>query len=221
MTELAPHRNRTLYSDCDRNAARAKHNWRRRAVLARRVNHYRVGEQMDAGDRILTLYSKGELNGDCQRDLFFIDSRDGSTVRFGNDPNQVYCNGQMVGRPGTDAPKSYGYFALAMVNGRSANSPDADEPLLFDAWFIRFSDMKQFRIAESARAVDGPNELDGNQFSAIVWDKNDHPRFVIFDSAAGRITVSKELDLEVRHESEDSAKLVPAPRNKFHSMRPM
>jgi hypothetical protein len=49
MTELAPHRNRTLYSDCDRNAARAKHNWRRRAVLARRVNHYRVGEQMDAG----------------------------------------------------------------------------------------------------------------------------------------------------------------------------
>lgn len=168
-------------------------------------------ERIDAGDRIMTLYGKGDMNDQCLRDLHFIDSRDGSSVRFGDNPDQEFCNGQVVGVPRTkEMHKGYGYVALAKLGER-------DGKPLVDVLFIRFSDMKIFKIASSIRMFDGAHELDGKTFSAIIWDASDRGRFVIFDNSVGRITVTKDLDLMGRPSLESEApQPATAPRNKYH-----
>jgi hypothetical protein len=153
------------------------------------------GQLIDAGTRKLTLYGAGDQNPQFRRNLQFVDASDGSITRLSDDPNQEFHNGAVVGVPrDDDFNRGYGYLTLAEV----------DEPLgkpAFEALFLRFSDMKRFKIAAGISALDGPQELDGRRFSFVVWNSSDAARFVLFDSETGKITVSQPLELVAERRS--------------------
>ena len=148
-----------------------------------------TGEKIDAGDRVLTLYSQGRPNDEFKRDLRFVDSRTGSSVRFGANEQQQIYGGQLLGQPHRDqTDNGYGYLGLAKTADRSDGSR-------FDLVFVRFSDMRSFTLARNVRASD-PVELDAKSFSTTVWDDMDRARFILFDSVAGQVVVTKDLEMK-------------------------
>ena len=165
-------------------------------------------EPIDAGGRKIQVLSQGKENDEFVTDLRFVDSRDGSVVRLTSNPATEIYGGRVVGLPATDGLDSgYGYFALAKTS-------EQDGQPKFDALFVRFADMKIFKISGPLLAFD-LTELDGHSFSAILWDEHDRGRFILFDSVAGMIVASKDLDMQGHRLSNLSEDANAAPKNKF------
>jgi hypothetical protein len=163
------------------------------------------GVQIDAGDRMVTLYSHGKMHDDARADLRFVDSRDGTTIRFGNDPTQHFYGGTVLGLPKRENLNTgYGYLTLAKTG-------EGDGKPLFDLMFIRFSDMAKFTLAKAIAASDS-TELDSKRFSAVIWDSSDRGRFVLFDAELGKVTVNKDLDMQRQPLSERDRDAPPSNR---------
>ena len=165
------------------------------------------GEMIDAGDRQLTLYRVGDTYEEGPTDLRFVDSRDGATTRFAEDPKQRVFNGQVLGIPRRkmDA-KGYGYLGLIQT-GDISGKP------LFDLVFLRFKDMKRFVVTTGIFASD-PVEIDPHSFSSVIWDKAGRGKFILFDIDQGKIVVTRDLDLQGLPQTPASSDA--APKNKFH-----
>ena len=161
------------------------------------------GERIDAGSRSLTLYRRSTAIDEFETDLRFVDSRTGQSTTLGNGPAQEMFSGKLMGplRRGNHNA-GYGYLVLAKVGQHD------DEPL-FDAIFLRFSDMRSFTVASGIRAVDD-NELDEKTFSAVVWDKDDRASFILFDVPQGKVTLSRDLGMTGAKQSNPNA--VPVDR---------
>jgi hypothetical protein len=147
------------------------------------------GEVIDADGRQIALYKQGETNGDFATDLRFLDVRTGQSTRFAADPKIPFYNGKVIGIPHRENIDSgYGYLALGKTGDRNGTAR-------FDVYFIRFSDMKSIILVRDVQAFD-PFEIDAKSFSAIYWDADDKGRFVLFDSAAGKVTIARDLEMQ-------------------------
>lgn len=162
------------------------------------------GQRIEAGDRILTLYSRTKLNDEFVTDLRFVDGRNGVATKLGRDAKQEMYGGSVVGvRHREQSDSGYGYYVRAKTGERSGQPT-------FDVLFLRFSDMKTFTVASDVLAAD-ENELDGKTFSMVMWDAEDRAKFVLFDAEAGRVLVTKDLEMKGAVRSEAK----PAPESLF------
>lgn len=147
------------------------------------------GEMIDAGDRQLTLYQVGAKYEEGPTDLRFVDSRNGETIRFADDPKQKVFGGQVLGMPHRQMDEQgYGYLGLIQT-GKVGGKP------LFDLVVLRFRDMKRFVVATGIFASD-PVEIDPRSFSSVIWDKTERSKFILFDIEQGKIVVTRDLEMQ-------------------------
>lgn len=146
------------------------------------------GERIELADRELTLYRRGEVNTDFRTDLRFVDSRTGTVTKLGKDGQHMY-GGAVLGQGRGDAKSApLGYFVLAKT-GEKAGHP------LFEALFLRFSDMRTFTLASVVSAAD-PTEVDGHRFSFVLWDESGKGSFAMFDVPIGKIEFTRDISLQ-------------------------
>lgn len=166
-----------------------------------------TGERIVADDHIVMLLANGSPHAEFQTDVRLVDGRNGSAIRLSDDPNQPIYGGTIVGQPKrSNTSSGYGYVALAKTGA------EGDKPQ-FDLTFVRFSDMKVFKLASKIRTFDVAMELDGKSFSAIIEGSDDKLRFVIINSEFGRIV--KELDLDSTTARQPAAASDAASKAKF------
>lgn len=166
-----------------------------------------MGERIVADDHIVMLLADGSPHAEFHTDVRLVDGRNGSAVRLSDDPHQPIYGGTVVGQPKrSNTSSGYGYVALAKTGA------EGDKPQ-FDLTFVRFSDMKVFKLASKIRTFDVAMELDGKSFSAIIEGSDDKLRFVIINSEFGGIV--KELDLDSTTARKPAAAADAAPKVKF------
>jgi hypothetical protein len=169
-----------------------------------------AGQVIDFGGRSITVYARGDMNDQFMRKVRIVDMRNGDTVKLSDDDQQKVYGGEAVGLPDNLNNNGYGYFAKLEQGTDSGKA-------LFDLVFVRFSDFKTFKFASGVVAADALTELDSKSFSLVIWDKGDKGRFVIFDSAVGAITATRDLDLDRQTAADrDQSAGALAPANKFH-----
>jgi hypothetical protein len=173
-----------------------------------------AGQVIDFGGRTITVYARGDMNDQFMRKVRLVDMRSGNTVKLSDDDQQKVYGGEAVGLPDNFHNNGYGYFAK-LVQGKHSGKA------LFDLVFVRFSDFRKFEFASGVVAADALTELDSKSFSLVIWDKGDKGRFVIFDSAVGAITTTRDLDLDRQSAvSADAHGSEQAPGSKFHFGEP-
>jgi len=165
-----------------------------------------TGVRVDAGDRELTLYSNGGPYDEFKTDLRFVDSRNGKTTGFVDDPKQQIFHDQVIGPARQGDFAGFGHLGLAKTGERNGQP-------VFNLVFLRFSDMSRFELVRDIFIADA-TELDGKTFSVVYWDMQNKAHFLLFDSEAGKSVIVKDLDMQ-RSVKDDGVEST-APANRFH-----